>query len=145
MFVVQVRQRARGRVGLAMSLWATVMAVVLFLGEAHWGSRGSVELTGVIATTLLGAYLGWGRHVGAVLVAPLVSWLAAWLPLWVAAMIHDGLVRGLFVGLFLVTIGWIGIGVSELVWLGLVALVVRALRGRGRRDPDVVVLGPNQF
>ena len=127
------------------SLWAVVMAVVLFLGETHWSSHGGVEVTGVVATVLLGAYLGWSRHLGVVLVAPLVSWLVAWLPLWVAAMIHDGFVRGLFVGLFLVTLGWIGIGASELVGLGLVALVVRALRGRGRgrREPDVVVLGPN--
>ncbi len=143
MFVVQVRQRARGRVGTMLSLWSVVMAVVLFLGETHWGSRGAVELTGVVATALLGAYLGWRRSLGAVLVAPVVSWLAAWLPLWVAAMIHDGLVRGLFVGLFLVTIGWIGVAVSEVVWLGLVGLVVRALHGRGH-DPDVVVIGPDR-
>lgn len=124
-----------------MTLWAILMAVVLFLGEARIGSSTGAYWTGIAATALLGAYLGWRRRVAAVFVAPIVSWLFAWFPLVVAAMIHDGVLSGFFVGLFLITIGWIGIGLIEMVWMGMVALLVRMLRGRGR-GPEVVIYGP---
>lgn len=127
-----------------MLLWAIVMAVVIFLLEARLGSQAGVAWVGVSATALLGIYLGWRRRAAAVLIAPMVSWLFAWPLLWVAALIHDGFVKGLFVGLFLVTIGWIGIGLTELVWLGLVTILVRALRGSGRSgESDVVIFGPD--
>ena len=128
-----------------MVLWAIVMTAVIFLLEARYGSAISVTWTGVGATVLLGIYLGWRRRSAAVFVAPLISWLFAWPFLWVAALIHDGFIKGLFVGLFLVTIGWIGIGLTELVLLGVVTFVVRALRGSGRGGgPDVVIMGPHE-
>ena len=128
-----------------MVLWAIVMTAVIFLLETRYGSATSVTWTGVGATVLLGIYLGWRRRSAAVFVAPLISWLFAWPFLWVAALIHDGFIKGLFVGLFLVTIGWIGIGLTEFVLLGLVTFVVRALRGSGPRgESDVVIIGPHE-
>ena len=127
-----------------MVLWAIVMTAVIFLLEARYGSTTTVAWIGVGATTLLGVYLGWRRRAAAVFIAPLLSWLFAWPFLWVAALIHDGFIKGLFVGLFLVTIGWIGIGLTELVLLGLVTFVVRALRGSRRGGPDVVIVGPHE-
>lgn len=124
-----------------MVWWAIVVAVVLFLLEAHWGSRRDATEVALGTTALLGAYLGWRRRVGTIFVAPLVSWLFAWPLVVVAAMIHDGILGGFFVGLFLITIGWIGIGSVEVVALGVMALVVRGLRGRGG-EPEVVVFGP---
>jgi hypothetical protein len=142
--VFQVRERARGNVTTPMMLWATVMAAVLFLGEAHLGSRTATVWTGIVATALFGIYLGWRRRGAAVFVAPLVSWLFAWLPLWIAAMIHDGFFKGFFVGLFLITIGWIGIGFLEFFGLGAVTFVVRVFRGPGdTRGPDVIIFGPD--
>ena len=126
-------------------LWAIVMTAVIFLLEARYGPTTTVTWSGVGATVLLGVYLGWRRRSAAVFVAPLISWLFAWPFLWVAALIHDGFIKGLFVGLFLVTIGWIGIGLTELVLLGVVTFVVRALRGSGRDGgPDVVIMGPHE-
>jgi len=143
--VFKVRERSRGNVTTPMVLWAIVMTAVIFLLEARYGSATSVTWTGVAVTVLFGIYLGWRRRAAAVFVAPLVSWLFAWPFLWVAALIHDGFIKGLFVGLFLVTVGWIGIGLTELVLLGLVTFVVRALRGSGRgRGPEVVIVGPDE-
>ena len=119
------------------------MAVVLFMLEAGVGSRVSTVWVGVAVTAVLGLYLGWQRRVAAVLVAPLVSWLFAWFPLVVAAMIHDGVGRGLFAGLFLVTIGWIGIALVEMLGLAAVVFVVRLVHAGPRRsEPDVVIYGP---
>jgi hypothetical protein len=142
--VFQVRERARGNVTTPMMLWATVMAVVIFLSEANWGSRTSVVWTGVIATVLLGIYLGWRRRGAAVFIAPMVSWLFAWLPLWIAAMIREGFFKGIFVGLFLITIGWIGIGFLEFFGLGIVTFLVRLFRGPSPTGgPDVIIFGPD--
>jgi hypothetical protein len=142
--VFQVRERARGNVTAPMMLWATVMAVVIFLSEAHWGSRSDVIWTGVGATVLLGVYLGWRRRGAAVFIAPMVSWLFAWIPLWIAAMIHDGFFKGIFVGLFLITIGWIAIGFLEFFGLGIVTFAVRLFRGPSNSSgPDVVIFGPD--
>jgi hypothetical protein len=139
--VIRAHQRTRGNVTAAMVLWSLAMAVVIFLLETHWTATSSATWAGVGVTVLFGLYLGWQRRIAAVLVAPFVSWFFAWPALWIAAMVHDGFVKGLFVGLFLVTIGWIGIGFTEFVGLGVVAVVTRWLRGAGR-DGDVVIIGP---
>jgi hypothetical protein len=103
-----------------------------------------VVWVGVIATVLLGIYLGWRRRGAAVFIAPMVSWLFAWLPLWIAAMIRDGFFRGIFVGLFLITIGWIAIGFLEFFGLGLVTFLVRMFRGPSPTDgPNVIIFGPD--
>ena len=142
--VFRVRERARGNVTAPMMLWATVMAVVIFIVEANRNKQPDAVWAGVIATALFGIYLGWRRRGAAVFVAPLVSWLFAWIPLWMAAMIHHGFIKGLFVGLFLVTVGWIGIGFLEFFGLGIVTFVVRIFRGPSNtRGPDVVVFGPD--
>ncbi len=142
--VFQVRERARGNVTTPMMLWAVVMAVVIFIREAHRGPQSGALWAGVIATALLGIYLGWRRRGAAVFIAPIVSWLFAWFPLWIAAMIHDGFIKGLFVGLFLITIGWIGIGFLEFFGLGIVTFVVRSFRGPSNSSgPDVIIFGPD--
>ncbi len=138
------RQRARGNVTGAMILWALVMAVVIFLDESRWTSTGTTTWAGVGAVVLFGLYLGWRRRAAAVLVAPFVSWFFAWPLLWAAAMIHDGVVKGFFIGLFLVTVGWLGIGLAEFLGLGVVAVLVRWARGAGRRGPDVVIIRPDR-
>jgi hypothetical protein len=142
--VVGWRQRARGNVTGAMVLWALVMAVVIFLDESRWTSVSSTTWAGVGAVVLFGLYLGWRRRAAAVLVAPFVSWFFAWPLLWAAAMIHDGVVKGFFIGLFLVTVGWLGIGLAEFLGLGVVAMLVRWARGSGGRGPDVVIFGPDR-
>jgi hypothetical protein len=130
--------------GVPMVLWALSMAVSLFLLEARIGSRTGTYWFAVAVTAALGAYLGWRRRVGAVIIAPLVSWLFAWFPLVVAAMIHDGVLSGFFVGVFLITIGWIGIGLIEMVWMGMVAFLVRMIRGGRGGSSEVIIFGPNE-
>ncbi|MBW4030008.1 MAG: hypothetical protein HIU57_04920 [Acidobacteria bacterium] len=144
-FVVLVRQRARGNVSVAMVVWAVVMAVVLFIWEVRSAPDVRVSLAGVVATLLLGVYLGWRQRGAAVFVAPMVSWSFAWLPLWIAAMIRHGALKGLFVGFFLVTVGWLLIGTLEFLGLGAVSLMVRRLRGGRPPDDDdeVVIFGPD--
>jgi len=137
--VVQFRDRTRGSVSKPMMLWALVMTVVLVLEVVSPSAR--VTTTGFVVTALLGLWLGWHRRAGAVLAAPFVSWLFAWFPLMMASMVHVGILKGFFTGLLLVSVGWIGIGFVEFVWLGMVTLVVRALRGRGS-DPEVVIIDP---
>ena len=142
--VFQVHERARGRVTKPMMLWAAVMAVVLFMLESHLGPQGRAAGLGVLASVAFGLYLGWQRRLGAILVAPLVSWLFAWFPLVIASMIHNGIGKGFFVALFLVTFGWIGIGLLELFGLGLVAFAVSLVRGSAApAEPDVVIFGPD--
>lgn len=138
---VEVRRRSRGQVSVAMTLWAIVMAIVIFCLEARVGRADIVGWIGVATSIIFGAILGWRRRVAAVLVAPFVSWLWAWFPLWLAAMIHDGFFGGLAIGFFLVTVGWIGIGLLEAVMVGIVALAVRSLRGGN--DGDIVIFGPD--
>lgn len=123
-----------------MTLWAIVMAVVIFCLEARVGRSDTVGAIGLLASIFFGAILGWRRRAAAVFVAPFVSWLWAWFPLWIAAMIHDGFFGGLAIGFFLVTVGWIGIGLTEVAVVGVVAVGVRALRGGG--GDDAVVFGP---
>ena len=138
---VEVRRRSRGQVSGAMTLWAIVMAIVIFCLEARVGRADIVGWIGVATSIIFGAILGWRHRVAAVLVAPFVSWLWAWLPLWIAAMIHDGFFGGLAIGFFLVTVGWIGVGLLEVVMVGVVALAVRSLRGGS--DGDIVIFGPD--
>ena len=127
-----------------MVLWATIMAVVLFMLESHVGPQGRAAWLGVLASVAFGLYLGWQRRLGAILLAPLVSWLFAWFPLVIASMIHNGIGKGFFVALFLVTFGWIGIGLMELVGLGAVAFAVSLVRGSAPpSEPDVVIFGPD--
>jgi hypothetical protein len=139
-----MKDRTRSNVSTAMVLWASAMAVVLFLHEARWGDSAKVVWTGIGVTLLFGFYLGWRRRVAAVFVAPLVSWAFAWIPLWVAAMIRDGFVRGLFAGFFWITVGWVLIAALEFLGLFFSSLPVRWLRPNSRSGgPDVVVFGPN--
>ena len=137
---VQFRDRTRGSVSKPMMLWALAMTVVLVYEVVDPSPR--VTTTGFVVTALFGVWLGWHRRVGAVLAAPLVNWLFAWFPLMIASMVHVGILKGFFTGLLLVTVGWIGIGFVEFVWLGMVTLVVRALRGHGS-DPEVVIFDPD--
>ncbi len=125
-----------------MTLWAIVMAVVIFCLEARVGAAHTLGRVGLVVTARFGARIGGRRRVAAVFVAPFVSWLWAWFPLWIAAMIHDGFFGGIAIGFFLVTIGWLGIGLAEVAVLGFFAFIVRALRGRG--DSDVIVFGPDR-
>ena len=142
--IVQVKERTKGNVTAPMVVWSLAIAVVLFMLEARLGSESSVTWVGIGATALFGAYLGWHRRVAATFVAPIVSWLVAWFPLVVASMIRDGFFKGLFVGLFWITVGWALIAMMEFVWLFLVAMFVRMLRGSsGPRDRDVIVFGPD--
>ena len=126
-----------------MTLWAVVMAVVLFMLEARLGSRATFWLIGIGSTALFGAYLGLRRRTAAVFVAPFISWLVAWFPLVIAAMVHDGFFKGLVVGIFLATIGWIGIGTLEFGSLLVVATLFRMFRRSSvGSQPDVMIFGP---
>ena len=135
-----VRERIeRGR-SIALYLWAVVMAAVLFDVEVGASGARTASWVGVAATALLGLYLGWTRRFPTVFVAPLVSWLVAWLPLLVASMIHHGPFSGIWIGLATVTVGWIGIGGAEFLWLALVAGAVRMIRGPG--PGSTVIIDP---
>lgn len=138
-FVVQVRERARGNVSTSVTLWAIAMAVILVLDIVSPSAK--VTTAGFIVTALLGVWLGWRRRGGVVVVAPFVSWLFAWFPMMVASMVHTGILKGFFTGLFLISVGWLGIGFVEFVWLAMVTFVVRAMRGRPR-DEDVMIVDP---
>jgi hypothetical protein len=138
--VVRFRDQTRANASVAVTLWALVMTVVLVLDVVAPSAR--VTTVGFVVTALLGASLGWRRRFGAVFYAPIVSWLFAWFPLMIASMVHDGILKGFFDGLLLISVGWIGIGFVEFVWLAMVTIVVRALRG-GRNDAEpVVVIDP---
>ncbi|HQT99362.1 MAG TPA: hypothetical protein PLG60_02530 [Acidimicrobiales bacterium] len=137
--VVRFRQQTRANASVPMALWAVVMAIVLVMEVL--GSSPRATTLGLVATALLGVWLGWRRRGGAVFVAPFVSWMVAWLPMMIAAIVHDGVVKGFFVGLVLVTVGWIGIGFVEFVWLGLVTMLVRALRGARHRN-EIEIIEP---
>ena len=57
----------------------------------------------------------------------------------IACMIHFGILKGFFLGLLVITFGWLGIGFVEFVWISMVALLVRALRGSSKDDPVVII------
>lgn len=138
--VVEYQRRVRGQVSAPLVLWALVMAVALFLTEARWAGSDGPTLA-LVDCVALGLLLGWRRRVAAVLIAPALSWAVAWAPLWVAAMIHHGVLAGLLVGLLLITVGWIGVAAAQILVVGAVALLVRALRGPG--SSTVTVFGPD--
>jgi hypothetical protein len=126
-----------------MIIWSILMAVVIFMVEAHRGAHHDALWVGFGATALFGFYLGVRRRLAAAFVAPFVSWMVAWVPLWIAAMVRDGFLKGLAVGLFWVTIGWVIIGGLEFATLFVVGSFFRLLRGSsGPRDRGVVVYGP---
>ncbi len=136
-----VSQRTRAGVSGPLVLWAIAMAVVLVVGVV--APSGGDVLSGFAASALLGAYLGAKRRVGTVLIAPVVSWLFAAFPLVVASMVHSGVVKGFFLGVLYVTVGWVGVALGEVLFVGFVALVVRALSG-GRRDRPEVYFRPGE-
>ncbi|MHB2029194.1 MAG: hypothetical protein ACYCPT_10295 [Acidimicrobiales bacterium] len=137
--VIQFRERARGNMSTLMVLWAMAMTVILFLEVVS--PSATVTTSGFVVSAILGAYLGWRRRVATAFIVPLVSWLFAWLPVVIACMIHFGILKGFLIGLLTVSVGWIGIGFVEFAWVGVVALVVRSLRGTPH-DPDVVIIDP---
>jgi hypothetical protein len=134
------RERAKGNVSIPMVMWAIVMTVILFMGIVT--PSATVTISGFAVTALLGAYLGWRRRLGAVLVAPFVSWFFAWFPMEIASMIHFGILKGFLLGLLIITFGWIAIGFVEFAWLAIVALLVRSIRGTPR-DEQVVIIDPD--
>jgi hypothetical protein len=136
--VITVRNRARGNVSTPMVLWALAMTVILFIGVVAPSVTDTVAGFGISA--VLGAYLGWQRRMGAVVVTPFVSWLFAWFPMEIACMIHFGVLKGFFIGLIVITFGWIGIGFVELAWIAMVAALFRSLHGRSGHDEDSVVI-----
>ncbi|MEO9180623.1 MAG: hypothetical protein ABI298_03125 [Acidimicrobiales bacterium] len=141
--VLRVRERSKGHITFMMVLWAVIVAVVLFMLEARYGSRASVLWSGFGATALFGIYLGVRRRVGAIFVAPLVSWLVAWFPLIVASMIHDGFFKGLGVGILLISLGWFVIGFVEFATLFVMVTCVRMFGVTSApRNSDVMVFGP---
>jgi len=123
-----------------------VMAVCLFCFEANIGNRGTFLDVALLATVLLGIYLGWQRRGGTVFFAPIASWFFAWPPLWLATMIHEGFFKGLFKGLFLITFGWIIIGGAQFIVLLVTSSMVRILLGtRHSSESEVVIFPPNDF
>ena len=136
--IVTVRERVQRGRSVVLYLWAGVMAVVLFLAEVGASNAREASWIGLAATALLGVWLGWTRRFPTVFVAPLVSWLVAAVPLLVAAIIHHGPFTGIWVGLATVTVGWIGIGGAEFLWLVLVAGAVRLVRGPGAGATTII-------
>jgi hypothetical protein len=120
-----------------MVLWSLVMTVIIFWQIVSPSSVAIVAGFGV--TALFAIYLGWRRRVGATFIAPAINWLFAWFPTMIACMIHFGALKGFFIGLLTITFGWIAIGFVEFVWLWMVAMVVRSVRGPGRIDPIVII------
>ena len=131
------RDRAKNNVSFPMVVWALAMTVILFMAIVT--PSATVTITGFVLTALLGVVLGWRRRFGAVIAAPFVSWFFAWFPMEIASMIHFGILKGFLLGLVIITVGWIGIGFIEFVWLAMVALLVRSLRGAPRDEPVVII------
>ncbi len=140
-FVVRLGERTRAGVSGPLVLWAIAMAVVLVAGVV--APTPYEVVYGALVSTPLGIYLGARRRVGTVLVAPLVSWLVAAGPLVVAWMVHAGVVKGFLLGVLYVSVGWVGVGLSEVVFVGFVALGARAVAG-GRRDRAVAYFEPGE-
>jgi hypothetical protein len=131
------RERAKGNVSFPMVVWAIAMTVILFLSIVS--PSATTPIPGFALTALLGIVLGWRRRFGAVIAAPFVSWFFAWFPMEIASMIHFGILKGFLLGLVIITFGWIAIGFIEFVWLAMVALLVRSLRGTPRDEPVVII------
>jgi hypothetical protein len=140
-FVIRVRETTRGAAGFATSLWAIVITVCLFAIRVD-RSHSTYVLVAVIATVLLGAYLGWHRRMGVIFMAPVVSWLFAWIPLLFAEVIHDGLLKGALYWLVLVTVGWLIIGTVEFIALMCIAWPFRLVSGLYHHDATVTIQNP---
>jgi hypothetical protein len=139
--VFTFRERARGNVSTPVVLWAIAMTVVLFMEVVT--PSAPLTVSGFAITALLGGFLGWRRRIGTVVVAPFVSWLFAWFPMEIASMIHFGILKGFLLGLVIITFGWIAIGFVELAWLGMVAMLIRSIRGNSPED-RVVIIDPDK-
>jgi hypothetical protein len=135
--VFTVRERARGNVSTPVVLWAIAMTVVLFMEIVS--PSALLTVSGFAITALLGGFLGWRRRMGTVVVAPFVSWFFAWFPMEIASMIHFGILKGFLLGLVIITFGWIAIGFVELAWLGMVAMLIRSIRGNSREDREIII------
>ena len=135
--VFTVRERARGNVSTPVVLWAIAMPVVLFMEIVS--PSALLTVSGFAITALLGGFLGWRRRMGTVVVAPFVSWFFAWFPMEIASMIHFGILKGFLLGLVIITFGWIAIGFVELAWLGMVAMLIRSIRGNSREDREIII------
>lgn len=140
--IFTVRSRAKGKITAPLVLWSIAMTVVLFIDIVAPSATDTVVGFGISA--ILGAYFGWQRRMGAVMAAPFVNWLFAWFPMEIACMIHFGILKGFLLGLIVITVGWIGIGAIEFIWISMVAAVARAIHGSsGPRDgDDVVIIDP---
>lgn len=139
--VFDLRQRARTDASRAMMVWSFVMAVIL-TASIVTPSAGLTTL-GFVVSAIFGATLGWRRRMGIIVVAPFASWAVAWFPMEIASMVHWGVLKGFFDGLLLITVGWIAIGLIEMVWIFMVASLVRSLR-RHPKEPSVVVIDPTR-
>jgi hypothetical protein len=142
--VVRVRESTRGSAGVAIVMWSIVMAAAIFAVRANM-ARHEFELMGVVATFLLGAYLGWRRRLGSIFFAPVVSWMFAWFPLVVAEMIRDGFFKGAVFGVLMATFGWLVIGFVEFISIMAIALPFRLASLLLHRDSDVVIDPPFSF
>jgi hypothetical protein len=144
-YYVSLRTRTRDSASGPLVLWALVTAVALVLWELHGRHYVAVTWAWALYTFLTGALVARRGKSGWLWFAPVVSWLFAWVPLWIATLWRHGFVKGLFVGLFLVTFGWLFVGLAEVLVLGLGAMVGR--RGRRHRvdEDDVVIIGPDDF
>ncbi len=129
--VFQVRERSRGNVTASMMLWAALMAVIFFFQETHWWTpRHDLVVVRSYRDRALRVRTGMASPCGRGLGGP-VRELDVRLVRTLGRC--DGSLRILrrdyFAGLFLITIGWIVIDFSEFVGLGVVAMLVRILRG----------------
>ena len=142
--VIRVSETTRGAAGKATVAWSVTIAAAIFAERANLG-RQFFELLAVVATFLLGAYLGWNRRMGVVFLAPLISWMFAWFPLIVGEMVRDGVLKGFCFGVLFATIGWIVIGGAQFVALFAVALPFRLLTSKVHHDAKLTVEGPFDF
>ncbi len=136
--VVRVRESTRGSAGVAIVVWSVIMAAAIFAVRANTAPH-LFELLAVVATFLLGAYLGWRRKVGAIFFAPLVSWMFAWFPLIVAEIIRDGFFKGAAIGVLMATFGWLVIGFVEFAAILAVAMPFRLASIFVHHDSDIVM------
>lgn len=120
------------------------MAAAIFGVRANM-SRHFFELVGVVATFLLGGYLGWRRKLGSIFFAPVVSWMFAWFPLIVAEIIRDGFFKGAVVGVLMSTIGWLVIGFVEFASIMAIALPFRLASSLMHHDSDIIIDPPSSF
>lgn len=139
--MLDLRERTRAQVSTPVTLWAVTVAVVLVADVLS--TSATPDVVGVVATALLGAYLGWRQRRGVIFFAPLLSWVVAVGPVLVASLIHDGLVAGVVSAALMMSVGWFVVGAVEVVILAVAAGVVHALRHGSRRN-EVVIISPGE-